>query len=369
MANRAIKFRAYPNKDQQVLFAKTFGSCRFVWNLMLEEKITYYEKHEKMLSITPAKYKAVHTFLKEVDSLALANVQLNLQGGFTNFFKGNLRFPQYKSKKTARRSYTTNNQKGTIDIENGKIRLPKVGWVNCKIHREPKNNWVIKSATVSQDSDGKYYISVLFEFDEVITPVIPQAVLGLDYSSHALYVDSDGYRPTYGKPYQKNERKLTRLQRGRSRKQRNSHNCEKARQREAKLNKKIANQRLDFLHKQSRKIANSVDVVVVEDLDLREVSKQTKTLKLGKFTHDNGFGIFRNLLEYKLLEQGKYFIKVNKWYPSSQICHCCGSRNSKIKDLSIRTWDCPDCGATHDRDVNAAINLRNEGWRILKEAA
>ncbi|MGF7010617.1 putative transposase [Lachnospiraceae bacterium PF1-22] len=369
MANRALKFRAYPNDEQQVLFSKTFGCCRFIWNQILSDKIDYYKKHGKTLCTTPAKYKPTFEFLKEVDSLALANINLRLNGAYVDFFNGKKGFPKFKSGKTARRSYTTNNQKGTVDIQDGKIRLPKVGWVKCKIHREPKENWIIKSATVSQNSDGKYYISVLFEYDEVISPIEAQTVLGLDYSSSALYVDSEGNSPCYDKHYRKSEKKLGRLQRGRSRKQKGSHNREKARLREARLNKKISNQRLDFLHKESRKIANSVDAVIVEDIDLRCLSKPSKRLKLGKSTHDNGFGIFRNLLEYKLAEQGKCFIKVDKWYPSSQICNDCGYQNADVKDLSVRIWKCPKCGAIHNRDVNAAKNLRDEGIRILKEAA
>ena len=199
MANKAIKYRVYPTTEQSIMFAKTFGCCRKVYNLMLSDKIESYKSTGKFATVTPAKYKKDYPYLKEVDSLALANKQMDLQEAFRNTFsksrKKNNGFPKYKSAKHSRRSYTTNNQKGTVAIINNKyIKLPKIGKVKAVIHRIPDSSWVIKSATVSQESDGKYYISVLFEFDTVTNHYIADKTnaIGLDYASNGLYVDSNG---------------------------------------------------------------------------------------------------------------------------------------------------------------------------------
>lgn len=186
--NKAIKYRIYPTTEQRELFAKTFGCCRKVYNLMLADKIAHYEETGKNLMTTPAKYKEEHPYLREVDSLALANEQLHLQAAYKNFFRDvKIGFPKFKSAKRSRKSYTTNNQNGTVSIKDKHIRLPKVGLVKAKLHRLPKEDWKLKSATISQTSDGKYYISVLFEYEEAIVPVCTNQVIGLDYKSDGLY--------------------------------------------------------------------------------------------------------------------------------------------------------------------------------------
>lgn len=202
MANRAYKFRIYPNAEQRELFAKTFGCVRFIYNRMLADKIKHYENTGLKLSNTPAQYKDEFAWLKEVDSLALANAQMNLQAAYNNFFRDKkVGFPKFKSKKTHHHSYTTNNQKGTVALIGGKLKLPKVGIVKIKQHRQIPENQRIKSATISQEPSGKYFVSVLVEYDYE-TPerhLDKTRALGLDYSSHSFYVDSQGREADYPK--------------------------------------------------------------------------------------------------------------------------------------------------------------------------
>ena len=378
MTNRAIKYRAYPTTEQSVMFAKTFGCCRKVYNLMLSDKIESYKSTGKFVTVTPAKYKKDYLYLKEVDSLALANVQLNLQSAFKNRFsksrKKNNGFPKFKSAKRSRKSYTTNNQHGTVAIiENKYIKLPKIGKVKAVIHRIPDSDWIIKSATVSQGSDGKYYISVLFEFDNPINLYVADKTnaIGLDYASNGLYVDSNGNVGTNHKYYRESHDKLAKAQRKLSRMQgskkheNKSNNYIKQLRKVNKIHRRIANQRLDNLHKISTKIANSYDVVCVESLNMKSMSN--KGFGNGKATLDNGYGMFLSMLEYKLSERNKYLVKVDKWFPSSQICHCCGEVHPEMKNLTIRTMKC-DCGLVISRDQNAAINILREGLRILNES-
>ena len=381
MANKAVKYRIYPTTEQKIMFSKTFGCCRKVYNLMLADKIESYKATGKFAPVTPAKYKKDYPYLKEVDSLALANKQMDLQEAFRNCFSKSRKkkngFPKFKSAKRSRKSYTTNNQKGTVAIiDNGYIKLPKVGKVKAVIHRIPDDNWVVKSATVSQESDGKYYVSVLFEFDEnknENTYIADKTnAIGLDYASDGLYVDSNGNVGTNHKYYRESQDKLAKAQRKLSRMQgsrkgeKKSNNYWKQLRKVNKIHRRIANQRLDNLHKISTEIANQYDVVCVESLNMRSMSN--KGFGNGKATMDNGYGMFLSMLEYKLSDRNKYLVKVDKWFPSSQICHCCGTLHPEMKGLSIRVMDC-DCGYHIDRDQNAALNILTEGLRLLSEAA
>lgn len=379
MANRAIKYRAYPTTKQSVMFAKTFGCCRKVYNLMLSDKIEGYKATGKFPTVTPAKYKNDYPYLREVDSLALANKQMDLQKAFRNTFSKSRKkkngFPKFKSAKHSRKSYTTNNQKGTVAIIDNKcIKLPKIGKVKAVIHRVPDDSWTIKSATVSQESDGKYYISVLFEFENIVNPYVADKTnaIGLDYASDGLYVDSNGNTGTNHKYYRESHNKLAKAQRKLSRMQGSkkhevkSNNYIKQLRKVNKIHRHIANQRLDNLHKISTKIANSYDVVCVESLNMRSMANHG--FGNGKATLDNGYGMFLSMLEYKLSDRNKYLIKVDKWFPSSQICHCCGKIHPEMKDLDIRKMVC-DCGLTMNRDQNAAINILREGLRLLTEVA
>ena len=377
--NRAYKYRIYPTTEQCVLFAKTFGCCRKVYNLMLSDKIEGYKATGKFPAVTPAKYKKDYPYLKEVDSLALANKQLDLQAAFRNCFsksrKKNTGFPKFKSAKRSRRSYATNNQKGTIAImDGGFIKLPKAGKVKAVIHRMPGDGWAIKSATVSQESDGKYYISVLFEFETPVNTYTADKTnaIGLDYASDGLYVDSNGDIGTNHKFYRESHRNLARAQRrlshmqGSHKNEVRSNNYIKQLRKINRIHRYIANQRLDNLHKISTGIANRYDVVCVESLNMRAMAN--KGFGNGKATLDNGYGMFLSMLEYKLADRNKYFVKVDKWFPSSQICDCCGFLHPEMKDLRIRTMKC-DCGLTMGRDRNAAINILQEGLRTLTAAA
>ena len=377
MTNRAIKYRAYPTTEQSVMFAKTFGCCRKVYNLMLSDKIESYKSTGKFVTVTPAKYKKDYPYLREVDSLALANKQIDLQEAFRNCFsksrKKNNGFPKFKSAKHTRKSYTTNNQKGTVAITNNSIRLPKIGHVKAIIHRKPDDNWSIKSATVSQESDGKFYISVLFEIADTINTYVADTTnaIGLDYASDGLYVDNNGNVGTNHKYYRESHDKLAKAQRRLSRMQGarkheiKSKNYIKQLRKLNKIHRHISNQRLDNLHQISTKIANLYDVVCVESLNMKLMSN--KGFGNGKATLDNGYGMFLSMLEYKLSERNKYLVKVDKWFPSSQICHCCGEVHPEMKNLTIRTMKC-DCGLTISRDQNAAINILREGLRILNES-
>ena len=360
------------------MFAKTFGCCRKVYNLMLSDKIEGYKSTGKFPMVTPARYKEEYPYLKEVDSLALANKQMDLEAAFRNTFsksrKKKNRFPTFKSAKHSRKSYTTNNQKGTVAIlDNKYIKLPKVGKVKAVIHRNPDNNWIIKSATVSQESDGKYYISVLFEYTDIENSYIADKTnaIGLDYASDGLYVDNNGRVGSNHKYYRESHKKLAKAQRKLSRKQGSKKNEAKSNNYIKQLHKvnaihrHIANQRLDNLHKISAEIANQYDVVCVESLNLQTMSK--KGFGNGKATLDNGYGMFLSMLEYKLSDRNKYMVKVDKWFPSSQICHSCGKHHPEMKDLNIRIMKC-NCGVTVSRDRNAAINILNEGLRQLAEA-
>lgn len=362
--NKAYKFRIYPNEEQKIIFSKTFGCTRFIYNKMLSDKIDYYKQTKQKLNNTPAQYKTEFEWLKEVDSLALANAQMNLQKAFTNFFTNpKSGFPKFKSKHKNRKSYTTNNQKGSITLENGYLKLPKiVDLIKVKQHRQIPEDYKIKSVTVSQTPSGRYYASILCEYENQVQTAELKDFLGLDFSMKELYKDSNGNEPCYPRYYRQAEKRLKREQRKLSLMEKDSSNRNKQRIKVAKLHEKVANQRKDFLHKQSRQIANAYDCVCIENLDMKAMSQ---CLKFGKSVSDNGWGMFTVFLKYKLEEKGKRLVKIDKFFASSQLCNVCGYKNTKTKDLSVRAWDCPNCGTHHDRDINAAINIKNEGMRLV----
>ena len=361
--NKAYKFRIYPNEEQKVLFTKTFGCVRFIYNKMLEDKIKHYEGTKQKLNNTPAQYKTEFEWLKDVDSLALCNAQKNLEKAYSNFFRDKkVGFPKFKSKRNSKKSYTTNCVNGNIQLSNGFLQLPKIGSVKIKQHRNIPDNYKLKSVTVSQTASGKYYASILFEFEEQIIEKELQNFIGLDFSMHELYVDSNGNCPEYPRYYRLSEKKLKKEQRRLSKMQKGSNNSNKQRIRVAKLHEKIANQRKDFLHRQSRQITNVYDCVCIENLDMKVMSK---ALHFGKSVADNSWGMFTTFLKYKLEEVGKKLIQVDKFFASSQLCSVCDYQNPEIKDLSIREWTCPNCKIHHNRDINAAINIKNEGMRII----
>lgn len=370
--NKAYKYRICPTPAQEILINKTFGCVRFVYNRMLANRKEVYEqfKDDKELLkqqkyLLPAAFKKEFEWLKEVDSLALANAQLNLQTAYKNFFRDkSVGFPKFKSKHRDKKSYTTNNQGGTIRfIDDKTIRLPKLKDVRIKLHRQLPKDAVIKSATINKTPTGKYAISILVKYESSTEPVLPiaETVLGLDYSSKSLYIDSKANNADYPKFYRQSEKKLQKAQRKLSKRLKGGRNREKQRRKVAKLHEKVANQRKDFLHKLSRQIANAYSAIVVEDLNMRNMARG---LKLAKSTNDNGFGMFRTFLAYKLAEQGKQIVVIDKWFPSSKLCRLCNNKNDELT-LADRTWICSHCGAELDRDINAAINIKNEGCRLL----
>ncbi|KLU63843.1 putative transposase [Desulfosporosinus acididurans] len=320
-------------------------------------------KQQKYL--LPAEFKKEFEWLKEVDSLALANAQLNLQTAYKNFFRDkSIGFPKFKNKHRDKKSYTTNNQGGTIRLIDSKIiRLPKLKDVRIKLHRQLPKEAVIKSATISKTPTGNYYISVLVEFEAAIKPVTPtrETVLGLDYSSKTLFVDSQANNADYPKFYRQAEAKLKKAQRKLSKRQKGGKNRDKQRRKVAKLHEKVAHQRKDFLHKLSRQIADDYSAIAIEDLNMLGMAQ---CLNLSKSTNDNGFGMLKTFLTYKLTEQGKQLVVIDKWFPSSKMCRFCNNENKELT-LSDRTWTCSHCGAELDRDINAAINIKNEGCRLL----
>ena len=372
MANKALVYAIYPNEKQNIQCQKTFGCCRFVYNQMLTVQKERHETGEKHLSKTNANtycnqhLKKEYPFLKEVDKFALTNAIYHLADGYDRFFKHLSRFPKYKSKHKAKKSYTTNITNGNIEIGDSSIKLPKLGWIKAKIHRRPKEDWKLKSATIKQNRDDSYQVSILFAYKESISPVAvtEEKTIGLDYKSNGLYVSSEG--DTCGMPhyFRQSADRIAKAQRQLKHKTIGSNNYNKQQKRVARIQRHTANQRKDFLQKKSTEIANQYSFVCVEDLNMKAMAN--RGFGNGKATLDNGYGMFLNMLDYKLRDRGEQLVKVGRFFPSSQLCSHCGFKNTLVKNLSIRYWDCPNCGTTGiDRDVNAARNIKKEGLRLL----
>ncbi|NBG87225.1 RNA-guided endonuclease TnpB family protein [Isachenkonia alkalipeptolytica] len=359
--NRAFKFRIYPNREQQELIAKTFGCVRFVYNRMLSDRIAYYKETKKSLHNTPADYKKEYEWLGEVDSLALANAQLNLNKAYANFFRDkSIGFPNFKSKKKNHKSYTTNVVNGNIKLGTGELVLPKLKAVKMKQHREIPKDYTLKSVTISQTATGKYFASLLYAYEQDIKVIEPKVFLGLDYSMKELFISSEGVPAAYPRYYHQALVKLKKEQRKLSKCQKGSQNRNKQRIKVAKLHEKVRDQRKDFLHKLSRQITNAADRVCIENLNMKGMSR---ALHFGKSVSDNGFGMFVSMLDYKLKDQGKDLIKIDKWFPSSKLCSSCGEKKAELS-LSERIYHCEACGIILDRDYNASINIKNEGMRM-----
>ncbi|MDN6012016.1 MAG: IS200/IS605 family element RNA-guided endonuclease TnpB [Lactococcus lactis] len=372
---KAYKFRLYPTEEQELFFAQSFGCVRKVYNLMLNDRKKAYEEvkndsSKKMVFPTPAKYKEEFPFLKEVDSLALANAQLNLDKAYKNFFRDkSVGFPRFKSKKNPVQSYTTNNQNGTVALLDNKfIKLPKLkSLVRIQLHRQPKG--IIKAATISRHSSGKYYISLLCK-EEVKELPKTNSAIGIDLGITDFAILSDSQKIDNNKFTSKMEKKLKREQRKLSRrallvKQKGinlfeARNYQKQKRKVARLHEKVMNQRTDFLNKLSTEIIKNHDIICIEDLNTKGMLRNHK---LAKSISDVSWSSFVTKLQYKADWYGREIIKVDKWFPSSQICSECRHKDGK-KSLKIREWTCPICHTHHDRDINASINILTEGLRI-----
>lgn len=372
---KAYKFRIYPTEEQEIFFVKSFGCVRKVYNLMLNDRMKIYEdtkndSSKKMSFPTPAKYKKDFPFLKEVDSLALANAQLNLDKAYKNFFRDkSVGFPRFKSKKNPVQSYTTNNQNGTVAlIDNKFIKIPKLkSLVRIKLHRQPKG--MIKSATISRHSSGNSYISLLCK-EEIIELPKTNAAVGIDLGITDFAILSDGRKIDNNKFTSKMEKKRKREQRKLSRRallaKKNgvnlfeAKNYQKQKRKVARLYEKIMNQRTDFLNKLSTDIIKNHDTICIENLNTKGMLRNRK---LAKSISDVSWSSFVTKLQYKADWYGREIIKIDKWFPSSQICSKCGHKDGK-KPLNIRDWTCPICHTHHDRDIDASKNILTEGLRI-----
>lgn len=401
--NKASKCRLYPNKEQQTVINKTLGSCRYIYNKMLERQIKMYKRRgdhlscNEMQNLLPA-IKKYLPWLAEADSQALKYACRQLDTAYNKFFKGSAGFPKYKKRRN-RQSYTTTSAK-SIHIERtgkrkGKVKLPIIGWVRIRGLNLP-DDFTITKATVSRDPDGKYYVSIAYKTDIEVnfTFTDTPTVKGMDFREGDLYCDDEGksagkpnnimesmallkraqdtlsrtieshitgYRVIGKKRYPIYDRKLSICK-----------NIEKQRERIARIHKRIANQRKDFLHKQSTAIAKQYDIICTEDFKVQSMllkkgndDSAIKRHNINRKIYDDGWFMFTQMLKYKTMNEGKHFIKVGKDYPSTTTCHCCGRMEPSVSDLTVRKWTCLNCGVHHDRDHNAAINIKNEGLRLL----
>ena len=398
IVNRALKVRIYPSQEQKTFLDKSLGTSRFFYNHLLNERLEFYKneiepikdneklKKEKYKSFKPTskkQFKEKFEWAKECSDDCLNSTERNLQSAFNNFFKslnksrkGKQGFPKFRSKKEHKDSYTECHvKKNAFDFHNRKINISKCTPIHFK-HREKLPKWYsdkceLKSITLSKNSCGEYWVSLLFElpnFYNQSKKIDENQAIGLDWSPSEFYIDSEchsakdyGYEPQK----QKHHKQLAKLQRNLVRKTKGSVNYEKARIKVAKLEKHIADSRKWWIENESLRLTKNYSTIGIEDLNLQGIAK---FLRNAKNVTDCGYANFVTRLQQKGEEQGCSVIKVDRYFPSSQLCHCCGYQNHNLK-LSDRTWICPSCGEHHIRDYNASINLKNEALNIRMRRA
>ena len=366
-----IKARLYPTPEQAELFEKTFGCCRYLWNQMLADEQRFYNETGSHFIPTPAKYKTGAPFLKEVDNQALIQEHNQLSQAFRAFFRDpeHFGYPRFKRKKDARNSFTASNHVfssgPTIYLTEHGIRMTKAGVVKAVFPRRPRNGWQLRRITVSKTQTGKYFCSILFQYPaKVPEPVrpIPERTIGLKYSMAHFYVADDGSMPDPPHWLSASQEKLAKLQQKMARMVPGSRNYEEAVQKYRLLHEHIANQRKDFIHKESRRIANAWDAVCVRNDSLPELDRAMQ-LANGR---EAGFGMFRTCLAYKLERQGKSLLVVDRYTPTSKQCSSCGYQLPEGVSCGQPSWTCPSCGAVHQREVNAASNIKEAGLRQVQ---
>ncbi|PHX53625.1 transposase [Tychonema bourrellyi FEM_GT703] len=358
---KAFKYRIYPSSEQSILLAKSFGCARWFYNYALNLTSETYKQTGKGLSrneiinLLPS-LKKEYEWLTEAPSQALQQAALNLSSAFLNFFEGRAKYPNFKKKQNRQSIRFPQGCK----LKDDTLKLPKIGDVHCQVSRQPEGT--LKSVTVSVDPSGEYFVACLYDDGKDLPEKSSEGkAIGIDVGLTHYAITSDGTKHGNPKYYRKYEKKLAKRQRQLSRKLKGSSNRHKARIKVAKVHAKIVRCREDFLHKLSRKLVDENQVIVVENLAVRNM---VKNHKLAKSISDAGWGQFCTMLKYKSEWAGKTYIEVDRFYPSSKTCNNCLNRVDSLS-LDIRSWQCLKCGENHDRDINAAQNIRDEGLRIL----
>lgn len=363
LEHKAFRFRLKPTKQQEQKLLQYAGACRWIYNWGLARKKEYYAEHKKTLGynklaveLTDVKKQSETSWLAEMPSQSLQQSLKDLDKAFKNFFEKRAGLPKFKSRKQNKYSFRLPQN---VHVKDNAVFVPKIGWVKMKQHRSLEGT--IKNATFKRDMVGNWCVVVMTEFDlpDIVIPA-PIKAVGLDMGLKDFLVTDSGKRVSPPKFYRASECKLKRAQRQLSRKQKGSSNRNKAKLRVAKLHAKVASQRQDFLHKLSSKLVKQHDAICVEDLCVKGLVRT----KLAKSISDAGWGYFRQMLEYKSRWNYKHFVKIGRFFPSSKTCSECGDVNHDLK-LSDREWICTTCGSVLDRDLNAAINIKNEGLRII----